>query len=163
MAHCIYSSPEEVRRIRENGVWVAHCPASNMNIASGIAPVRRYLEEGLRIGLGTDVAGGHSESMFRAVTDAIQVSKMYWRYINREAKPLTFPESFWLATKGGGSFFGKAGSFEDGYAFDAVVLDDSEEERARDLPVRDRLEQAFYLGMDRQGITMKFADGERVF
>lgn len=162
MAHCVYSPPEEVRRIRENGVWIAHCPSSNMNIASGIAPVRRYLEEGVRIGLGSDVAGGTSESMFRAVTDAIQVSKLYRRHVDRTAKPLTFPEGFWMATKGGGAFFGKVGSFEDGYAFDAVVLDDSAEPSARPLPVRDRLERAFYLELDRQGIAMKIADGQMI-
>jgi guanine deaminase len=85
---------------------------------------------------------------------------MYWRYIDRDAWPLTFPESFYLATKGGGSFFGKAGSFEEGYAFDALVLDDSSEPCARPLPVRDRLERAFYLQLDRQGIVMKIVDGE---
>ena len=162
MAHCVYSSPEETQRIRDNGVWIAHCPSSNMNIASGIAPVRRYLDRGIRIGLGTDVAGGTSESMFRAVTDAIQVSKMYWRYVDREARPLTFPESFWMATKGGGSFFGKAGSFEEGYAFDAVVLDDSSEEDARPLTVENRLERAFYMELDSIGIMMKFAEGEQI-
>ena len=162
MAHCVWSTPEETERMLENGVWVAHCPSSNMNIASGIAPVRRYLEKGLRVGLGTDVAGGTSESMFRAVTDAIQMSKMYWRHVDQDARPLTFPESLYLATKGSGSFFGKVGSFEEGYAFDALVLDDSTEPTARPLPVPDRLERAFYLGLDRQGIVMKFADSERV-
>lgn len=162
MAHCVYSTPEEVRRIKENGVWVAHCPSSNMNIASGIAPIRRYLEAGLRVGLGSDVAGGTMESMFRAVTDAIQVSKLYWRYLDQSAKPLTFPEALYLATKGGGAFFGKAGSFEDGYAFDAVVIDDAVRPCARRLPVRDRLERAFYLELDRGGITMKFVEGARV-
>ena len=162
MAHCVYSSPEEVQRMLDNGVWIAHCPGSNMNIASGIAPVRHYLERGLRIGLGTDVAGGDSESMFRAVTDAIRASKMYWRYIDHNAKPLTFPEAFWLASKGGGSFFGKVGSFEEGYAFDAVVLDDSIEPSARALPLRDRLERAFYQRLDKQGIIMKFADAEQI-
>ena len=162
MAHCVYSPPEEVQRMLDNGVWIAHCPGSNMNIASGIAPVRHYLERGLRIGLGTDVAGGDSESMFRAVTDAIRASKMYWRYIDHSAKPLTFPEAFWLASKGGGSFFGKVGSFEEGYAFDAVVLDDSIEPSARELPLRDRLERAFYQRLDKQGIIMKFADAEQI-
>lgn len=162
MAHCVYSPPEEVQRMLDNGVWIAHCPGSNMNIASGIAPVRHYLERGLRIGLGTDVAGGDSESMFRAVTDAIRASKMYWRYIDHNAKPLTFPEAFWLASKGGGSFFGKVGSFEEGYAFDAVVLDDSIEPSARALPLRDRLERAFYQRLDKRGIIMKFADAEQI-
>ena len=162
MAHCVYSTPPEVERIKRNGVWVAHCPSSNMNIASGIAPIRRYISEGLRIGLGTDVAGGTSESMFRAVTDAIQVSKLYWRYIDLDAKPLTFPEALYLATKGGGSFFGKVGSFEEGCAFDALVLDDSAEPTPRPLPLRQRLERAFYLGLDRGGISMKFVGGERI-
>lgn len=162
MAHCVYSTDAEVQRMRDNGVWVAHCPSSNMNIASGIAPVRRYMEAGLRMGLGTDVAGGSSISMFRAVTDCIQVSKMYWRYVDKEAKPLTFPEALFLATKGGGSFFGNTGSFEDGSAFDAIVLDDSAEPRARDLSVAERLERAFYWELDRSGITMKFVRGERV-
>ena len=162
MAHCIYSTPREVRRILENGVWVAHCPSSNMNLASGIAPARRYLEKGVRMGLGTDVAAGTSLSMFRAVTDAIQVSKLYWRYVDQTAKSLTFPESFYLATKGGGAFFGKAGSFEDGYAFDALVLDDTVEPTAREMPVRSRLERAFYRELDRDGIVMKYVDGERI-
>ena len=162
MAHCIYSTPPEVERMKRNGVWVAHCPSSNMNVASGIAPIRRYMDEGLRIALGSDVAGGTMESMFRAVTDAIQVSKLYWRYLDSDARPLSFPEALYLATKGGGAFFGNVGSFEAGYAFDALVLDDSAEPTPRPLPVSSRLERAFYLGLDRGGIAMKFVDGERI-
>lgn len=60
--------------MKDRGVFIAHCPQSNTNLSSGIAPVRRYLEEGLHIGLGTDIAGGHSLSMLRAIADAIQVS-----------------------------------------------------------------------------------------
>lgn len=125
MAHCVWSTDEEVELMRKNGVFVAHCPASNMNLTSGIAPIRRYLDQGLNIGLGSDIAGGHSDSIFRAITDAIQVSKMYFRMVDESVKPLVFPEAFYLATKGGGAFFGKVGSFEEGYEFDVVVLDDS--------------------------------------
>ncbi len=160
MAHCVWSAPEETQRIPENGVWIAHCPASNINLTSGIAPVRRYLDAGIRVGLGTDVAAGHSASMFRAVTDAIQVSKLYRRHVDPGAKPLTFPEGFYLASKGGGAFFGKAGSFEEGYGFDALVLDDSGIPAARELNVRDRLERAFYLELDRIGIEMKVVQGQ---
>ena len=162
MAHGIYCTPEEMQRILDNGVWIAHCPASNMDLASGIAPVRRFLEKGIRVGLGTDVGGGFSDSIFRAVTDTIQVSNLYWRYIDRNAGPLKFAESLYLATKGGGAFFGKVGSFEDGYEFDAVVLDDSSLQSARPLTLGDRLERAVYLELDREGIVMKFAAGERI-
>ncbi len=61
MAHCVYSDEKEIARMKENGVFIAHCPESNMNLASGVAPVRRFLEEGLHVGLGSDVAGGTTE------------------------------------------------------------------------------------------------------
>ena len=161
MAHCVYSTDEEVERIRKNGVWVAHCPNSNMNIASGIAPIRRYLERGIRVGLGSDVAGGQTESMFRAITDAIQVSKLRWRYLDSSASPLSFTESFYLATKGGGFFFGKVGSFERGYEFDAVVLDDTRIPHPRKLSLEERLERAVYLGLDQSGILAKYVRGKQ--
>jgi len=163
MAHCIYSTEEEIALMKQNGVWVAHCPDCNMNVSSGIAPIRRYLGKGLRVGLGTDVAGGHTESMFRAVTAAIQVSKLYWRLVNQGSEPLSFPESLYLATKGGGSFFGQVGSFEDGYEFDAVVLDDSVLPHPQPLTVQERLERAFYLGLDRNGIRSKYVRGNQIF
>lgn len=163
MAHCVYSTDAEIERIRENGVWVAHCPNSNMNLASGIAPIRKYLSKGIRVGLGSDVAGGQTESIFRAITDAVQVSKLYWRYIDSSAKPLSFVESFYLATKGGGSFFGNVGSFESGYEFDAVVIDDSSVPHPQTLSLLERLERAVYLGLDRDDIIAKYARGTKIY
>ena len=162
MAHCVWSSDEEVELMRENGVFVAHCPASNMNLTSGIAPIRKYMDLGLRIGLGSDVAGGHSESIFRAITDAIQVSKMYFRMVNEAYKPLVFSEAFYLATKGGGAFFGKVGSFEEGYEFDAVVMDDSVLPHPQSLSLAERMERAVYLGLDEKNITAKFVAGRKI-
>ena len=134
-----------------------------MNLASGIAPIRRYLNAGIRVGLGSDVAGGQTESIFRAITDAVQVSKLYWRYIDSSAKPLSFAESFYLATKGGGSFFGNAGSFETGFEFDAVVIDDSSAPHPQMLTLPERLERAVYLGLDRDGILAKYVRGTEIF
>ena len=162
MAHCIYSTDEEVERIRQNGVWVAHCPNSNMNLSSGIAPIRKYLNLHLRVGLGSDVAGGKTESIFRAVTDAIQVSKLYWRYLDSSARPLSFSEAFYLATMGGGSFFGKVGCFDRGYEFDAVILDDSSDIHPQEMGVEERVERAFYLGLDTRGIIGKYAAGRKI-
>ena len=163
MAHCVWSTDEEVKRMRDNGVFIAHCPASNMNLSSGIAPVRKYLDMDMRIGLGSDVAGGQTESMFRAITDAIQVSKMYRRYIDENAKPVTFEEAFYMATKGGGEFFGETGSFDKGYEFDAVVLDDSILPHPLDLNVRQRIERAVYLSLDIcGGMKEKYVCGEKI-
>ena len=162
MAHCVWSTDEEVELMQKNGVFVAHCPASNMNLTSGIAPIRKYLDFGLNIGLGSDIAGGHSESIFRAITDTIQVSKMYFRMVDECYKPLVFSEAFYLATKGGGAFFGKVGSFEDGYEFDAVILDDSVLPHPQELNLAERMERAVYLGLDEKNIAAKFVAGVNI-
>jgi guanine deaminase len=162
MAHCVWSTEEEVELMHKNGVFVAHCPASNMNLSSGIAPIRKYMDRGLRIGLGSDIAGGHSESIFRAITDTIQASKMYFRLVDETAKPLVFSEAFYLATKGGGAFFGKVGSFEEGYEFDAVVMDDSVLRHPQHLNLAERMERAVYLGLDQKNITAKYVAGRKI-
>lgn len=162
MAHCIYSVDREVELMKENGVYVAHCPSSNMNLSSGIAPIRRYLERGLNIGLGSDVAAGESESIFGEIRAAIAVSKLYSRYVDETAKPLTFPEAFYLATLSGGTFFGKVGSFAPGYEFDAVVLDDEKEPHPQPLSVTERLERSVYLRADKNRICAKFVRGTKI-
>lgn len=162
MAHCVWSTDEEVALMKQNGVFVAHCPASNMNLSSGIAPIRKYLDLGLNIGLGSDVAGGHSESIFRAITDTVQMSKMYFRMVDASCKPLVFSEAFYLATKGGGAFFGNVGSLEEGYEFDAVVLDDSILPHPQALTLSERMERAVYLGLDTKGIISKFTAGRKI-
>ncbi len=161
MAHCVYSGEEEMELMKKQGVWIAHCPFSNENLSSGIAPVRALLNKGLKIGLGSDVSGGSSDSIFRVMADAIQASKMYWRLVDETKKPLTLEEAFYMATKGGGSFFGKVGSFEPGYELDAVVLDDSALKTPMELTIRQRLERIVYLSDDRQ-IFAKFVAGEAI-
>lgn len=162
MAHCVYSSDAEIERIKENGVYVAHCPESNINLSSGIAPIRRYLEEGIHVGLGSDVAAGSTENMFTAMAYAIQASKMYWRLKDDTKKPLTAEEVFYLATKGGGEFFGKVGSFEEGYEMDAVVLDDSRLEHPQEMTVKQRLERMIYFSDDRE-ISAKYVKGRKIY
>lgn len=162
MAHCVWSDAGELSLMKKNGVYIAHCPASNTNLSSGIAPIRKYLSLGLNVGLGSDVAGGHSESMFRAVSDAVQMSKLYWRLVDPDLPPLTFSEAFYLATKGGGSFFGNVGSFEPGFEMDALVLDDSILPTPRKLNLPHRLERAVYLNLDLNGIREKYVAGQRV-
>lgn len=163
MAHCVYSGEEELRTMKEQGVFIVHCPASNTNVCSGIAPVRKYLEMDMKMGVGSDVAGGQTESLFRAITDTVQVSKLYWRMADQNVRPLTFDEAFYLVSRGGAEFFGRAGAFEDGYEFDAVVLDDSFLRHPQPLTVHERLERAVYLSADINGIEAKFARGRRLW
>lgn len=161
MAHCVLSGEAELALMKQRGVFVAHCPQSNENLSSGIAPVRRYLDQGLRVGLGSDVAGGSSPSIFRAMADAIQVSKLRWRLLDQSLSPLTLPEAFWLGTAGGGAFFGRVGLFAPGYELDALVLDDSRLRTPLRLTVEQRLERMVYLAEDRD-ITDKFVRGVEI-
>ena len=98
MAHCNYSTDEEIAILKKHNVFVATCPQSNMQLSSGIAPIRRYLVEGMNVGLGTDVAGGASLSMFRAVADLVGCSKLRWRLVDQNLKPLSTAEAFYIAT-----------------------------------------------------------------
>ena len=156
MAHCVWSDGKEEELLKNNGVYVAHCPQSNINLCSGIAPVRRFLRKGVNIGLGSDVAGGCHTSVFRAMSDAVQVSKLYYRLIDQNDAPLTEKEAFYLGTLGGGSFFGKAGSFEDGYEFDAVVIDDED----TSLSIPDRLTKIIYMD---NPVRAKYVRGKQLW
>lgn len=162
MAHCVHLSDDEIELTRKNGVFVAHCAASNTNLCSGAAPVKRYLDMGLKVGLGSDVAGGHSLSIFDAIIDSISVSKLRYRLFDDSIHPLTFTEAFYMATKGGGEFFGNAGSFEEGYEFDAVVLDDSTLPHPQELSIKERLERCIYQHADRNCIRAKFVKGKKI-
>ena len=161
MAHCVHSDEEERKLMRERNVFIAHCPQSNTNLSSGIAPVRTFLEEGNFVGLGTDVAGGHNLSLFQTMAEAIQVSKLRYCLIEEDKKPLTIEEAFYLGTKGGGAFFGKVGSLEEGYEFDAVVLDDTNLPHPQELTIRNRLERMIYLSDDRN-IYAKYVKGNQI-
>ena len=142
MAHCVYSKDVEEDLLKD--VYIAHSPDSNINICSGIAPAVYYLEKGYNIALGTDVAGGSSLSMFRAITDAIRSSKMYHMYIDNNVKSLNFKEAFYMASVIGGSFFGKVGTFCEGYDADIVVLPLDKDDSLLDLTLEERLEQYVY-------------------
>lgn len=143
MAHCIHVTDTCVAGIHQHGVMAVHCPDSNLNLASGIMPVRKLLNAGVHVGLGTDIGAGHSLSMPQAMVKAIQVSKMS----NDPScgEPLTLAEVFYMATKGGGRFFGQVGSFEQGYACDALVID-ADMAPGADLSLLEKLQQFIYTG-----------------
>ena len=160
MAHCIYLSDHEVKLLCDKKVFAAHCAMSNADLSSGIMPVRTYSQAGLRIGLASDVGGAEVYSMMRHIVETIQVSKLYWVQ-HPEASPVTVPEAFYMATKVSGSFFGKTGSFEPGYGFDALVIDDSSLECGCTFSLKERLERFLYTGDDRQ-IKARYFGGEEI-
>lgn len=95
---------------------------------------------------------------------AVQVSKLRWRYVDQSEAPLTMTEALYLATVGGGEFwqdFGEqVGLFEPGYAFDALVLDDSHLRSLRSFTPAERLERYAYLG--KGALSAKVCPGQKV-
>ena len=161
LAHCVHPTDEEVELLIRRGTYIAHCPESNINLTSGIAPITRLLDAGVHIGLGSDVAAGSQLSLFKAMMSALQVSKMR-RYFYEGERALSVSEALYLGTKGGGSFFGDTGSFEKNFRFDAVVIDDSHFSARADFSVEQRLERALYL-TERHNMVAKFVQGRCVW
>ncbi|PNS15807.1 hypothetical protein CAC42_4259 [Sphaceloma murrayae] len=125
LAHAIWLSEEERTLIRTRGAKVAHCPCSNTCLTSGTAKVRTLLDDGIEVGLGTDVSGGYSGSMLEEVRQAILVSRHVAMEEGDKAK-LSFEEGLWLATRGGAQVLrlqDKVGGFEVGMEWDAQMID----------------------------------------
>ena len=149
------------RSLKARGVFVAHCPQSNTNLCSGIAPVREYLDAGIRVGLGTDVAAGCGESVFRAMADAVQYQSCALSWCGGRA----------AADIRGGVLSGnerrrrilrKVGSLEAGYAFDVIVADDRNLARPGGLYVEERLERLIYLSGP-EHLRAKYVEGREIF
>ena len=158
MAHAVHLSDAEIELCKNDNVYLAHCPDSNINVRSGIAPVKSYLNKGLKVGLGSDIAGGHKIQMNEAIVRTIQSSKILSVYENHEH--LTVAEAFYMATASGGSFFGKLGKLKAGYELDALVINDDILYKER-YTLLDRLEKFLYIGDDRW-ITARYVAGKKI-
>jgi guanine deaminase len=167
MAHVVHPNDAEFELLIRRNITIAHCPQSNMNAAGGVAPVLKMLQAGIKVGLGSDMAGSNTLNLMRAMTDAIQASKLRWVFTERNGQPfaerhyLSIANVLYLATKGGGQFWGKAGSFETGYLFDAVVFDDSPLADFIPRPLHDRLDRLITQSDDRH-IHAKYINGKKV-
>ncbi|KAJ3535402.1 hypothetical protein NMY22_g6510 [Coprinellus aureogranulatus] len=76
LAHAVHLTPGEVDLIKQRGAGISHCPTSNFNLRSGIAPVGKFLDKGIKVGLGTDVSGGFSTSILSEIQHASMASKV---------------------------------------------------------------------------------------
>ena len=162
MAHCVWSDEREREAMLRSGVTVAHCADSNINICSGVAPVRVMLDEGLSVTLGSDIAGGAMLGMSRVVTTAIRVSKLRCMKTDGKDGFLTVDEAYYLGSTAGHRWFGADGGFAKGKPLHAIVVDESAfPEPVRPLTLRERFERSLYL-MDRGSIRTVWSEGRRV-
>jgi guanine deaminase len=135
LAHGVYLGADERKLMAAKRSVVAHCPLSNLQLRSGMCDVRRLLNDGVPVALGTDVSGGASPSMLSAIREACKVSNMV-SVTGDGSRPLSYAEAFHLATVGGAKALstpGLTGNFTLGADFDAVVVDPDATGTAIDL------------------------------
>ncbi|CAJ1384139.1 unnamed protein product [Effrenium voratum] len=191
MGHSVQLMQGEEELLRQNGAAIAHCPLSNFFFASGALPVKQLLKRGVKVALGTDIAGGYSPSMLTAMRSAVMAAKtLQFRHVKgcafgteseapsaKRAKNAEAPagssedelshfEALYLATKGGAEALDLGhllGSFEVGCRFDALRLR-SQVGPMASFPASsqaDMLLKIITLGDDRN-VKQVFVDGELV-
>ena len=133
MAHAVHLPDVDRDRLVARGAGVAHCPLSNAYFGDGVFPVRHHLAAGLRIGLGSDVAGGPDHDLRtvlgHAVTSARMLESGVEPHLGADPRPgdrIDIVTAFWTATAGGSELLGvDAGVLAPGRWFDAVAIDTS--------------------------------------
>ncbi len=160
MAHCIYSDERERKAMKDHNVLAVHCPSSNNNICSGVAPVRIMLEEGVWVALGSDISGGSQLSMMEVMQQTVVTSK--FRCMKDGDRPLDAAEAYYLATSAGHKYFGDQPGFAPGNPLHAVVVDDSTVGvPGEQLTLPQRLERLLYRAKA-EHITTVYSQGRKV-
>jgi len=120
-AHGVHLDGTEIDLLAETGTGVVHCPASNMKLASGMAPIQRLFDAGVPVGLGTDGAASNNDlDLFDELRDAAMLGKL----AAADASAVAAPDAVRMATAGGADVLGlNAGRIEAGAKADLAVID----------------------------------------
>lgn len=176
LAHASLLGNSDMDLIKTQGAGVAHCPLSNIYFSSAVFPLRRALEKGLHIGLGTDISGGPSASMFETCRHTVHSARMLELGVDARMSAdergvpesrIDFIEAFYLATAGGAEVLDLLiGRFEPGYRFDAVHIDPDATDggilRFDGLDSTEDLLQKTLYGATRSNIAAVWVDGRAV-
>jgi len=131
-AHAIHVNEDEIKKFAHTGCGVAHCPCSNLRLASGIAPVRKYLAAGVKVGLGVDgSASNDASNLLLETRQAMLLARLQSGLLpsgtasSEDSKLMTAREALELATRGGAQVLGRTdiGSLEPGKCADFFSLD----------------------------------------
>jgi 8-oxoguanine deaminase len=123
-AHGVHINKPEIERMAQAGTGVAHCPTSNMRLGSGIAPVRAFLDHGVKVGLGVDGSASNDGSHLLAeVRQALLLQRVGGPGGGNPAA-LTAEEAMWLGTRGGAAVLGRddIGQLAPGKAADFIAV-----------------------------------------
>ena len=172
LAHSNFITDDDMDMIRKRGAGVAHCPLSNVYFSNAVFPLRRALEKGLHVGLGTDISGGPSASLLDSVRMSIAASRMMEDGVDAKSQAgergtpdsrIDFRTAFWLATRGGGEALDlPVGCFTPGNQFDAILVRLPEEYHGDEDAAGDALLQKIVMLATRESIHATFVAGRLV-
>ena len=133
LAHGNFVGDGDIALIRERGAGIAHCPLSNVYFSDAVFPLRKILQHGVHVGLGSDIAGGASPSILDNARHAVIASRTLESGVDpgqdraqrrRPDSRIDAATAFWLATAGGGIALDlPVGMFKEGFQFDALLID----------------------------------------
>lgn len=133
MAHCNFLNENDGAIYHETGTAVAHCPISNVYFSNGVLPVKKLKEQGVEMGLGTDISGGFSPSLYDNIKQAVMASRILEDGVDVKRPSaqrgvadsrISVVEAFSLATQGGGEALSlPIGVLQPGFACDLQVID----------------------------------------
>lgn len=133
MAHCNFLNESDANIFIKNNSSIAHCPISNAYFANSVLPVQKLKQQGVEIGLGTDISGGFSPSLYENIRQSVMVSRILEDGVDSKKNSsergvansrISVVEAFYLATTGGGKALKlPLGVIEEGYICDLQVID----------------------------------------
>ncbi len=133
MAHSNFLSDDDAKLFAKTGSAIAHCPVSNAYFANSVIPIKRFAGMGVDIGLGSDISGGFSPSLYDNSRQAVMSSRMLEDGVDPSKSAetrgvhdsrITIAEAFYFVTAGGGASLSlPVGRLEEGYAWDVQRID----------------------------------------
>lgn len=158
-AHFIYPSEEDIALLKECDGYAVTCPDATTNVIAGIMQTGKLMDLGMNLGIGSDISAGSYLGIYRQIASAIRLSKIKNLYEN-DNRTISLKEAFYMATKGPGRLFGKVGSFEPGYSFDALFIHGMQDSFFKLSPSQ-LLERFCYSG-DVSNIKKRFLRGKEI-
>jgi 5-methylthioadenosine/S-adenosylhomocysteine deaminase len=139
--HAVHVTENDIRRFRDYDVKISHCPVANMILASGTAPIPRYLEEGITVSLACDGAASNDT---QDMLDTMRSAVMQHKLVSRDASVVSVSEVLDMATMGGAKALGmgkRIGSLEEGKKADMFLWSAND---CRSIPVNDPISSLVY-------------------
>ena len=157
--HFIFPSEEDINLLKKSDGFAIQCPDATTNVIAGIMQTGKLLDEGINLGIGSDISAGSYLGIYRQVASVVRLSKLKAFY-EPDNRTINFNEAFYMATLGSGKLFDKVGSLEKGYYFDALVIDDLEDDFMKLEPAQ--IVERFCYSGDVNNIKHRFLRGEEI-